>query len=77
MAYEHPRELVEQNRIRFPTIMGLKKKIYQMIKQCWVPLADKFISVSSTLLHKLSLDTEQTGRSKLKLIHFSPVCGRP
>ena len=57
--------------------MGLKKKIYQMIKQCWVPLADKFISVSSTLLHKLSLDTEQTERNKLKLIHFSPVCGRP
>ena len=59
MAYEHPRELVEQNRIRFPTIMGLKKKIYEMIEQCWVPLADKFISVSWTLLHKLSLDTEQ------------------
>ena len=77
MASEHPRELVEQNRIRFPTIMGLKKKIYQMIKQCWVPLADKFISVSSTLLHKLSLDTEQTERNKLKLIHFSTVCGRP
>ena len=77
MACEHPRELVEQNRIRFPTIMGLKKKIYQMIKQCWVTLADKFISVSSTLLHKLSLDTERTERNKLKLIRFSTVCGRP
>ena len=47
-----------------------------MIKQCWLPLADKFISVSLTLLHKLSLDTEQTERNNLELIHFSTVCGR-